>query len=82
MQQVTKNLFENIQAMLPGLPERITRIELVLTMDMPPLVRCEFLVKDVAGVIKDEFKVFEIVERDTKRAVEMVLPESVTKVLL
>jgi len=42
----TRSLFATLKQLIPGIPEHCKRVELILSMNAPPEVRCDFIIKD------------------------------------
>lgn len=55
----TRELFEQIKQLLPGLPENVTHLELILGVNSVPMVICKFQVKE-AGTISENQRTFLI----------------------
>lgn len=61
---VTRELFAEIQRLIPDLPEHVTQLELKLTTDSCPVVVCEFQVRKL-GTLSTDRKTFKVQEITT-----------------
>lgn len=59
---LARGVFRELQKMLPGLPDRVTHIELKTGVNCPPTVTCVFYATDAMSSDK-QVKTFDIVER-------------------
>lgn len=62
---VTRDLFAEIQKLIPGLPEHVTQLELRMIGGSCPVVTCQFQVRE-AGKLTEDSKAFEIREMNRK----------------
>lgn len=58
---VTRDLFAELQKLIPGLPDRITQLDLKMNAGSVPVVTCQFLI-ETAGKVSTDSKTFEIRE--------------------
>ena len=63
MTKTTLRLFEELSRLIPGLPKYITRLELVIAVDLPPTCACEFMIED-AGELVESNAVFDLTVRE------------------
>jgi hypothetical protein len=63
MDPATKSLFAEIKRLVPGIPDHCKRVELILSMNEPPQVRCDFIVKgSEASDIEEHHKRYTLSE--------------------
>lgn len=82
IRNVTQDLFRELQALLPGLPDNIIEMTLCLRRDSFPVVTCMLCVTET-GVPVERTKVFELVEREAfacESKPQAPPPNSVTKI--
>lgn len=59
----TRSLFAVLKNLIPGVPEHCTRFQLLLSMDAPPQVQCDFIIKDAeANSIEEDHKRYSLSE--------------------
>lgn len=73
---VTSDLFKAIKQLLPGLPENVTQLDLIMRMDAVPIVICKFQVRGDSGTIRDEQKTFLVVEHIEQSHAPITTPAS------
>jgi len=67
MYHTTKELFEEIKKLIPGLPNDITHLELILDVDSAPVVKCMSIIR-TANAIEDDYKVFTLTVMEPETA--------------
>jgi hypothetical protein len=61
--QATRSLFEALYRLIPAMPENCTRVELILSMNAPPELRCDFIIKgSVSGEVEEDHKRYTLSE--------------------
>ena len=59
----TKSLLATLRQLIPQIPEHCTRVELILSMNAAPELRCDFIVKDSgAKEIEEHHKRYSLSE--------------------
>jgi hypothetical protein len=60
---ISSELFHEIRKLIPGIPENVVRMSLVIESHSAPIVQCECVIKNV-GKISGGTKTFEVIERE------------------
>jgi len=50
---VTQELTAQLRSILPGLPDNITKLEVILELGQPPKVNCQYIIKNMGNDVKE-----------------------------